>query len=411
MVCTGKQLISPTLIIFQSYSLFENMKFVVPGSNVKLLGKAIHCLAKIGDEVYLEPANDSLALRTVNSSRSAYATFSFGRSFFSTIEQTKVKEKDSPVDEEPCKVMVRSLLLAFRSLSVLEKTVDSCILETGEDCKLLVSLNCRHSVNKQFSVGLMECEGLRAVYDMKRCTNSWVIQARVMQEANGNFLTNQEEVTMQVGVNYFKMRNYNDDYDEKKQVHTELSMQPGEFVDYNIVEDASITFCLKELRSLLMFAEYLQLPISASFSQGGQPMVLTVSQGMSVNCTYVLATLADHGEESERIPTLTNTSMVNKSQAYNSRLQSTMRDTPATTTLPRPCPNLSNIPLEMPPAFNPTMDNTLDLRPQSNEDLLTATPPAKRKNFMFRRCFDATFNPRAVPGMEKVLAPDSDEEN
>ena len=45
------------------------MKFVVPGSNVKLLGKAIHCLAKIGDEVYLEPTRDSLALRTVNSSR------------------------------------------------------------------------------------------------------------------------------------------------------------------------------------------------------------------------------------------------------------------------------------------------------------------------------------------------------
>ena len=246
---------------------------------------------------------------------------------------------------------------------------------------------------------------------MSKCTNRWVIQARVMQEANGNFLTNQEEVTMQVGVDSFKMRNYNDDYDEKKQVHTELSMQPGEFVEYSIVEDASITFCLKELRSLLMFAEHLQLPISASFSQGGQPMVLTVSQGMSVNCTYVLATLADQGVESERIPTMTNTSMVNNSQAYNSRLQSTMRDTPASTTLPRLCPNLSNIPMELPPAFHPTMDTTLDLRPPSHEDLLASTPPAKRKNFMFRRCFDATFNPKTVPGMEKVLAPDSDEEN
>ena len=45
------------------------MKFVVSGCNVKLMGKAIHCLAKIGDEVYMEPSKDSLALRTVNSSR------------------------------------------------------------------------------------------------------------------------------------------------------------------------------------------------------------------------------------------------------------------------------------------------------------------------------------------------------
>ena len=42
-------------------------------------------------------------------------------------------------------------------------------------------------------------------------------------------------------------------------MHTELSMQPGEFEQFNIVEEASITFCLKELRSLLVFAEYLQL--------------------------------------------------------------------------------------------------------------------------------------------------------
>ena len=217
------------------------------------------------------------------------------------------------MEEDRCKVIVRSLLLAFRSLSVLEKTVDSCTLDTGkEDCKLMISLNCRHSVTKQFNLGLVECEALRAVYDRAECTNNWIIQAKVMQEANGNFLSNQEEVTMHVCVDSFKMKNYNDDYDEKKQVHTELSMRPGEFEQYCIVEEASITFCLKELRSLLVFAEYLQLPISASFSQGGQPMVLTVSQGQCINCTYVLATLAEEGGvESERltittVPTASN---------------------------------------------------------------------------------------------------------
>ena len=80
------------------------MKFVVSGCNVKLIGKAIHCLAKIGDEVYMEPSKDSLALRTVNSSRfkkinfallrglflfrSAYATYNFGSSFFSGLERS-----------------------------------------------------------------------------------------------------------------------------------------------------------------------------------------------------------------------------------------------------------------------------------------------------------------------------------
>jgi len=389
------------------------MKFVVPGCNVKLLGKAIHCLAKIGDEVYMEPSKDSLALRTVNSSRSAYATYNFGSSFFSSIETDNEKGASTSMEEERCKVMVRSLLLPFRSLSVLEKTVDSCTLETGkEDDKMLVSLYCRHSVIKQFNLGLMECEALRVVYDKEKCSNNWIIQARVMQESNVHFLTTQEEVTMYVGMDSFRMKNFNDDYDEKKHVHSEFNMIPADFDHFSISEETSITFCLKELRSLLMFADYLQLAIHASFSQGGQPMVLTVSQGQFINCTYVLATLAeDGGVESERVaPPLTNLTTntdTNTSHQGYGRLHSTQRDTPANTTCPTLSPNLSTIPKEIPPSLHPTLDNTLKLPPP---DFLEGSPPSKRKNFLFRRCFDATFNPKAVEGSEKVLAPDSDEE-
>ena len=40
--------------------------------------------------------------------------------------------------------MVRSLLLAFRSLSILEKTVEDCCLKIdGINCKLDVSFKCR----------------------------------------------------------------------------------------------------------------------------------------------------------------------------------------------------------------------------------------------------------------------------
>ena len=56
-----------------------------------------------------------------------------------------------------------------------------------------------------------------------------------MQENAGNFLPNQEEVTMTVRTDSFKINNYNDLVDEKKQdVQTELSMQPGEFETYEI---------------------------------------------------------------------------------------------------------------------------------------------------------------------------------
>ena len=59
-----------TYMIIMFLSTSDKMKFVIPGINVKTTGKAIHCLAKIGDEIYLEPSLDSLTLRSVNLSRS-----------------------------------------------------------------------------------------------------------------------------------------------------------------------------------------------------------------------------------------------------------------------------------------------------------------------------------------------------
>ena len=179
------------------------MKFVIPGGNVKTTGKVIHCLAKIGDEVYLEPSLDGLTLRSVNLSRSgphenqdffffisslrvrsAFAQFSFGSSFFSSIEQgAEASDEDS--ENENCrvklsntlkvpgmyciylKVMVRSLLLAFRSLSSLEKTVETCCIQIDNiNCKIDVSFKCRHSVSKEFSLGLLEYENTRPTYDI-----------------------------------------------------------------------------------------------------------------------------------------------------------------------------------------------------------------------------------------------------
>ena len=71
-------------------------------------------------------------------SRSAFATFTFGSSFFSCINRGKEEE------EEQCKVMVRSLLLPFRSLSCLDKTVECCTIEIdNRECKLIIGLQCR----------------------------------------------------------------------------------------------------------------------------------------------------------------------------------------------------------------------------------------------------------------------------
>lgn len=100
-------------------------------------GKAIYCLAKIGEELYIEAlpdgvsiemtfivlgkltalfwlSNDQLALKTVNGARSAFASFIFQRSFFHSYRDvrrapTRDLEDDDADEEEPlkCKISIK----------------------------------------------------------------------------------------------------------------------------------------------------------------------------------------------------------------------------------------------------------------------------------------------------------------
>ena len=216
-----------------------------------------------------------------------------------------------------------------------------------------------------------------------------MIDSKVMQDASGNFLANQEEVTMFVSQESFKMRNYNDEVDEKKQIHTELSMQPGEFEQYEINEDTSATFCLKEFRSLMLFAEFLSLPINTHFSIGGQPMVLSISQGDFLSSKYVLSTLAEDGTSQPATRTPGNCRTAGRSAAPRGILHSTQRDRDTSTAGPSQAictPDFSNIAPPPPPTeLQSNIDEQVKERPDSNDDCFEASPPAKKKkNFLFR---------------------------
>jgi len=56
----------------------------------------------------------------------------------------------------------------------------------------------------------------------------------------------------------------------RKTVRTELCLESGEFDHYSIGVGTSVTFCLREFRALLSFAEAVNLPITANFDTGGR---------------------------------------------------------------------------------------------------------------------------------------------
>lgn len=80
---------------------------------VSVLGRALHALARIGDELYLEPLNGGLTFRTVHSNHSVYAEVNFTNQFFSyyncPVQIRNQSDVDDDTDALKCRINMKVL--------------------------------------------------------------------------------------------------------------------------------------------------------------------------------------------------------------------------------------------------------------------------------------------------------------
>ncbi|XP_043938151.1 cell cycle checkpoint control protein RAD9A [Protopterus annectens] len=274
----------------------------------EVLGRAIHSLSRIGDELYFEPLEEGLALKTVNSSRSAYASFVFAPLFFQHYEVVNItgpfvnRQSNGEEDEQlfRCKIVMKSALTVFKSLASLEKTVEKCkILFSPDHSRLIFQLHCRYGITKTHNLSFQECESLQAVFAKDVCPNVLKVQAKVLVDTVVHFPVTLEEITMAVCSSKIQIRNFiEEETDPLKVMLTELSLSPDEFEFFQVLEEADITFCLKELRGLLSFAESSNLLVNIHFDSAGKPVIFNLEDTV-LEVNFVLATLADVSERSQ----------------------------------------------------------------------------------------------------------------
>ncbi|XP_027388482.1 cell cycle checkpoint control protein RAD9A isoform X1 [Bos indicus] len=294
------------------------MKCLVTGSNVKVLGKAVHSLSRIGDELYLEPLEDGLSLRTVNSSRSAYACFLFAPLFFQQYQAATPGQ-----DQLRCKILMKSFLSVFRSLAMLEKTVEKCCISLNDrSSRLVVQLHCKYGVRKTHNLSFQDCESLQAVFDPALCPHVLRAPARVLVEAVLPFPPALAEVTLGIGRGRrVILRSYQEEEADSaiKAMVTEMSIGEEDFQQLQAQEGVAITFCLKEFRvrflpcthcpvhlsslpslhalllpcqGLLSFAESANLSLSIHFDAPGRPAIFAIEDSL-LDGHFVLATLSE----------------------------------------------------------------------------------------------------------------------
>ncbi|XP_075547769.1 cell cycle checkpoint control protein Rad9 [Dermacentor variabilis] len=261
------------------------MKYTIPGPNVKLFGRAVQTLTKIGDEVYVIADDRTLSLKAFSASRSSYMCFSFEQSFFSTSEFRSEGYRG--------KLSARSSLLAFRSVQSLDRTVEECVVELTGD-QALIALRYRRGLTKRFWLPLVEYEELQFSFRADSYARSVCGQAKLLSDVLGNFPVNVPEVTLRLSPERLDVFTHLEGADTQRSVRTSVSVQAAELDDLQCSGDVTeLTVCLRGLRAALGY--YEGLTVRLQLDEPGMPLVGRLDGVPGLEAIYVAATLAGGG--------------------------------------------------------------------------------------------------------------------
>ncbi|KAJ0067842.1 hypothetical protein NL108_011081, partial [Boleophthalmus pectinirostris] len=226
-----------------------------------------------------------MALRSVNSAQSAYSCFLFSTLFFHKYTTEKSSEAIK------CKLHIKTILPLFR-LPSIERTVERCQVSIEDDL-VKIKFLCKHGIVKTHNLRFQESDALQAAFAFHLCPNILKAPAKLLSDMVMHFPFSQEEITLSVSSGKISLRNYYDGGNSHmKMMQTEMSLHPDEFDYFQVGVESDITFCLKELRGLLLFAESHCLPVSVYFGAAGKPVCFSI-EDMVLEATVVLATLMD----------------------------------------------------------------------------------------------------------------------
>ncbi|KAK7601276.1 hypothetical protein V9T40_008717 [Parthenolecanium corni] len=275
------------------------MQCVIPSQHIRILVRGLHSLSRIGDDLYVEPTENRLCFRTVNTAQSAYSSLVFDLPFFN-----QYKCEFDTEEGGKCKLSMKSCLAVFKTPNCMDRNVDSCKIEIDKDCmKLSFQVHFIQGYTKNFFLSVSENETVQLKYNKDEMCNKISILSKTLSSALKHFRANDDEITFTVTSETARLKNYfqNVEVSDQKVVRTSLSLKPSDFELYEIVLPGSITFALRELRAVCTFAELSNSsPLKIFFETCGKPVIFSVRNNSIYEGDYVVSTLPPEMMTGER---------------------------------------------------------------------------------------------------------------
>ncbi|XP_025837664.1 cell cycle checkpoint control protein RAD9A isoform X4 [Agrilus planipennis] len=183
------------------------MNCTIPAGNLKVLTKSLQTLSKIGDELYIEVTKESLLFRSINANKTAFCSFKFFNTFFTSFE---VADIDSESDENPKlarKIQMKAILAIFKPLHK-DKNLAFCHVELQyESIVIIFKIQYKFDVTVLHKVHLLDMEFWQVNYpndSMNQVTGTGHCFSQVLS----NFQLNNDDLGLEVMHHKVVMRNY-----------------------------------------------------------------------------------------------------------------------------------------------------------------------------------------------------------
>ncbi|KAF9092582.1 cell cycle checkpoint control protein rad9a [Mortierella sp. AD031] len=273
------------------------MKAIIPTISIKGFQSVLSCLDKVGDDITIEARQDRLTLSTLSLTRTAYANFTFSRTFFESYSldlSSPAIQHDAEGPVLRCNVLAKALVSACRVRgSIEEKIHNLCVYMNtaegvGENCRLTIEVLFKSGCIKFHKLLYQECtENLQLIESVDTFPNSWQLGVPAMGGLSEYFSSKAEEITMKFDNNGIVLQTANDDSEDadktKRFGATTVPIDRVSMNHYSIQNEGLLVFSMKEFKAIVAFAAGLRLPLSAHFDMNDRPITFIAESENVVN--------------------------------------------------------------------------------------------------------------------------------
>ncbi|TQS35889.1 hypothetical protein Golomagni_03678 [Golovinomyces magnicellulatus] len=282
------------------------------------------CLGKFSDYVSIEASQFKLVLTTLNSTQSAYASFSLSATkFFSKYNYKYIRPGRQIKEKFVFKIYNRALISVFKGRAVdpnreKETAVEKCEARVEDDeetlkSRFVIKMICRHGVRKIYRLVFEPLPPLHAIFDKESAHNYWSISSKVLREFTDHFGpgTEQLDIYSEAGrVNFtsFTEKIILGNEILKKPLHTNIAVDTLEFSGFSVEELLHIVISVKEFKAIVAHCAINNVMVNAFYSHPSSPMQITYDVDgitsefilMTVGGSFVTPTISENQKRAKK---------------------------------------------------------------------------------------------------------------